>query len=114
MFNKSYLSQSAFKSVIFLIATLLNLSINVTISNAQATTDAYSLEYVSGGQQQYPGGWLPQPLVFKIKDKNTGAYVTDLATNNFTFETNSFTDSKLLSSDRGGGTRKLYLDNSNN
>ena len=44
------------------------------------TTDKeYQLEYISGNNQTYPGGGMPFPMVFKIRNVTDDVYVTNLA-----------------------------------
>jgi len=56
---------------------------NTQVINSNAS---FSLEYVSGGDQSYGGGGMPSAMVFKIKDKATGSYVTNLRQKGLSFE----------------------------
>lgn len=55
-------------------------------SATQSGSSSFSLEYVSGAGQSYSGGGMPQAMVFKIKEKATGSYITDLRAKGLSFE----------------------------
>ena len=46
------------------------------------TPKDYQLEYVSGNNQTYPGGGIPLPLVFRIKNVSDAVYITDIDAEN--------------------------------
>jgi uncharacterized protein (TIGR02145 family) len=54
----------------------------VSFTISMNTGQNYQLEYISGGNQTYPGGGMPQPMIFKVKNLTNNAYVTNLATEN--------------------------------
>lgn len=56
-------------------STIKNVSVTGTGVN---TAKAYQLEYVSGSNQTYGGGGIPNPLVVKVKNITDNVYVTNL------------------------------------
>ncbi len=51
----------------------------ITESNADTV---YRLVYVSGDNQTYPGGGMPQPMVFRVLNTATSNYLTELESAN--------------------------------
>ncbi len=47
-----------------------------------STDTVYRLVYVSGDNQTYAGGGLPQPMVFRVFNTSTSTYLTDLVPSN--------------------------------
>lgn len=53
-----------------------------------AKGQTYTLEYVSGANQTYCGGGMPEPMVFKIKN-SAGAYVNNITAEGLSFDVTS-------------------------
>lgn len=58
----------------------------LTSAGGNGSSSTFSLEYVSGAGQNYGGGGMPQPMVLKIKEKETGSYVTDMKAKGLSFD----------------------------
>jgi len=61
-------------------------STNTTNEPKRVSSGEFILELVSGGDQTYSGGGMPKPMVFKIKNNKTGAYIANLSQNDLSME----------------------------
>ncbi|MBK9681535.1 MAG: hypothetical protein IPO69_22215 [Saprospiraceae bacterium] len=52
----------------------------------------FKLQYISGNAQTYPGGGMPQPMVFRVLNTASNTYLTDLFSEHLTITSSSVVD----------------------
>lgn len=87
-----------------LFLAILSLLVFAQTAIGQTANPDFKLELVSGGNQTYGGGGMPLPMLFKIKEKSSGNYITSLVSRGLSFE---------VSSDKAGGIYDFAFTNFN-